>query len=60
MAAVVKDHMLIHGGLDSKNIYLSDLAVLHLEKLEWKICKTGGSKIPPLAYHACVAILSKS
>ena len=34
--------MIIHGGLDSKNTYLSDLAILHLAKYEWKATKTGG------------------
>jgi hypothetical protein len=36
MAAIVKDFMVVHGGLDSKNVFLGDMAVLNLAKHEWK------------------------
>jgi hypothetical protein len=51
--------MVVHGGLDSKNVFLGDMAVLNLAKHEWKKWEPAGSSLGQIAYHAAVTVLTE-
>lgn len=60
IAAVVKDHMVVHGGLDSKNSILDDLAVFDFKEAKWRVKHMNGFKVGPMAYHTAVTVLTKN
>ncbi|GBG86799.1 hypothetical protein CBR_g42082 [Chara braunii] len=48
--------LVVIGGEDSNNSYLSDVYILNAESLEWKQLETTGQKLSPRAGHAAVSI----
>lgn len=56
-AAIVGKHMIIQGGLNQRNNFLNDSAVLNLVKNKWKVGSFKGLGPGFVAFHAAVAVL---
>ena len=52
--------MIVHGGLDSKNSILDDLAVFDFKEAKWRVKYMNGFKVGPMAYHTAVTVLTKN
>ncbi|KAJ0049262.1 hypothetical protein Pint_16276 [Pistacia integerrima] len=50
-----KNKIIVVGGEDGHDYYLSDVHILDAETLTWKELKTSGQMLPPRAGHATVA-----
>ena len=55
-AAIVGKHMLVHGGLNEKNAFLNDAAVLNLKGMKWKTVEVQGAGPGYIAFHTAVAV----
>ena len=56
-AAVVGKHMVVHGGLNQRNNFLNDSAVLNLSKNKWKVVGFKGLGPGFAAFHVAVTVL---
>ena len=59
IAVVVGKHMLLHGGLNEKNAFMSDAAVLSLNKMKWKQVDIQGTGPGHIAFHCAVGVFPK-
>lgn len=55
---IVGKHLMIYGGLNDKNNFLGDTAVLNMENWKWKIIETKGAVPPPTAFHTISIVLT--
>ena len=50
--------MFIHGGLNQKNNFLDDAAVLNVEKCRWKCLNIHGTAPGLIGFHTAVTVLN--
>lgn len=54
----VKNHMIIHGGIDEFENFLGDAWILNLISLKWDVLDTRGSSLGAIAYHSCCVAIN--
>ncbi|KRX07512.1 hypothetical protein PPERSA_11061 [Pseudocohnilembus persalinus] len=54
-ACIMGKYLVIYGGLDKKQEFLSDISYYNFEKSTWKNLKLA-RQMPPVAYHTCQAV----
>jgi len=53
-AVIVGKHMLIHGGIDNKGMYLNDLMIFNLNTYKWQVADERNAEHTGIAFHkAC-------
>lgn len=58
VAFAVKNLMIIHGGIDESEQFLSDTWLLNLSSLKWESLDQKGSPLGALAYHSCCVVIN--
>lgn len=53
----IKNNLVIQGGIDEEEIFLSDSWVLNLTSLKWEMLHSKGNPLGAIAYHSCEIVI---